>query len=108
MNETLKNKHVLGALTLRDLKETIEALRLWSVEIDGELYERFAFYADMVEVWKDEQQYRDDEPADLGYDLESSVKVKDGKVVVIDPVTDMETTLVFGKIAFVPTKIEIL
>jgi hypothetical protein len=108
MNDTLKNKHVLGALTLRDLKETIFALRLCSVEIDGELYERFAFYSDMIEVWKDERQYQDDEPADLRYDLDSPVKVKDGKVVVIDPVADMETTLVFGKIAFVPTKIEIL
>ncbi len=36
MNDILKNKHVLGGLTLRDLKEKIEALPVWSVEIDGE------------------------------------------------------------------------
>jgi hypothetical protein len=108
MNDTIRNKHVLGALTLRDLEETIEKLRLWSVEIDGELYERFSFYADTIKIWKGEQNYIDDLPADLGYELDSSVKVKDGKVVAIDPVTDVETTFLFGKIAFVPTKIEIL
>jgi len=108
MNDTLKNKYVLNALTLGDLKETIRDLRACSVEIDGELYERFAFYNHGIEIWKVEEHYQDDEPADRGYDLETPVKVRDGKVIVTDVVTGMEETLVFGKTEFVPTKIEIL
>ena len=31
MNDIIKNKHVLGGLTLRDLKEKIDSLHVWSV-----------------------------------------------------------------------------
>jgi len=108
MNDILKNKHVLGGLTLRDLKEKIEALPVWSVEIDGELYERFSFYSDKIEVWKSDEHYMHDEPADLGYDLESPVKVRDGKVILLDEITNIEETMTFGAIKFVPTDIDIL
>lgn len=108
MSDVLKSKHVLGGLTLRDLKQKINDLRLWSVEINGRLYERFAFYADRVGIWRVEEHYQNDETADLGYDLDYPAKVKDGKVIVTDPETGTEETFVFGKTEFVPTRIEIL
>jgi len=110
MDQVLKNKHVLGGLTLCDLKQTVESLRLWSVEIDGQLYERFVFRADGLKVWTAEEQYIDDDGdlnADIVYDLDMPAKVRDGKVIVTDLDTGVEDTLVFGQTAFVPTKIEI-
>lgn len=108
MSDVLKSKHVLGGLTLRDLKQKINELRLWSVEIDGELYEKFVFYAKEIEIWSTEEHYEHDEPAARAYDLDYPAKVKDGKVIVTDPETGVEEVLVFGKTEFVPTKIEIL
>jgi len=111
MNDTIKNKHVLDGLALRDMKGTIESLRVCSVEIDGQLYERFVFRADSLKVWASEDQYLDEDGdinADLIYDLDMPVKVRDGKVIVTDLETGVEDTLVFGDFNFVPTKIEIL
>lgn len=108
MSDVLKSKHVLGGLTLLDLKQKINDLRVWSVEIDGELYERFVFYNDRIEIWRVEEHYQNDETADLGYDLDSPVKVKDGKVIVIAHDNGVECTFVFGKTEFVPTSIQIL
>lgn len=108
MNDTLKNKHVLGALTLRDLKGTIDALRVRSVEIDGQIWERFVLRADGLHMWSTEEHYLDAEAADQIYDLDMPAKVKDGKVILTDVVTGIEETLVFGRTEFVPTKIEIL
>ena len=107
MNDIIKNKHVLGGLTLRDLKEKIDSLHVWSVEIDGELYERFGFYNDKIEIWKSDEQYMQDFPADQGYDLDSPVKVRDGKVILLHCISDVEVTMTFGKMMFVPTDIDI-
>jgi len=108
MNDILKNKHVLGGLTLRDLKEKIESLPVWCVEIDGESYERFSFYNDKIGMWKSDEQYMQDFPPDQVYDLDSPVKVRDGKVILLDCISDIEETMTFGKMVFVPTDIDIL
>lgn len=108
MNDILKNKHVLGGLTLRDLKEKVESLRVWSVEIEGSLYERFVFHGDTLDLWEIDERYIDNEPADRAIDLDTPVKVRDGNVILLDDISGIEETIVFGTTAFVPTRIEIL
>jgi hypothetical protein len=108
MNDIIKNKHVLGGLTLRDLKDAVKELRVHSVEIDNTLWERFHFGNDNLELWASSTSYEHEEPADDYYDLNFPVKVKDGKVIVVDPLDGDESTLVFGKIEFVPARLEIL
>lgn len=104
----LVNKHVLGGLALRDLKEKVESLRVWSVEIEGHLYERFVFHGNTLDLWEIDERYMDNEAADRAIDLDSPVKVRDGNVILLDDISDIEETIVFGKTAFVPTRIEIL
>lgn len=108
MNDTIKTKHVLGGLTLRDLKGAVKELRVNSVEIDNTLWERFHFGNDNLELWERGASYEHEEPADDYYDLNFPVKVKDGKVIVVDPLDGDESTLAFGKIEFAPVRLEIL
>jgi len=108
MSEVLKSKHVLGGLTLRDLRESIKELRVRSVEIDGAFWERFYLSKDKLELWESRLSYEHEEPADDYYDLNFPVKVKDGKVIVVDPLDGDESTLVFGNFEFVPARLEIL
>jgi hypothetical protein len=104
---TLENKHLLGGLTLRDLKEKIESLRVWCVEIDWEHWERFQFNPDKIELWKANSEYEEDFPADEAIDLDTPAKVRDGKVIITDPVTGTEQEMVFGRMQFIPQRIEI-
>jgi len=108
MSDTIKNKHVLGGLTLRDLTGKINDLRVWSVELDGQLCERFVLSANRMDLWDADHRCYDEEPADRIIDLDTPVKVRDGKVVLIDPVTGFEETMVFGRTEFVPSNISIL
>jgi len=104
---TLENKHLLGGLILRDLREKIEALRVWCVEIDGESWERFHFNPDKIELWTSHSEYEEDFPADECIDLDTPAKVRDGKVILTDPVTGTEQEMVFGRMQFIPQGIEI-
>jgi hypothetical protein len=103
----LENKHLLGGLTLRDLKEKIESLRVWCVDIDGYFWERFQFNPDKIELWKANSEYEEDFPADEAIDLDTPAKVRDGKVIITDPVTGTEQEMVFGRMQFIPQRIEI-
>lgn len=101
----LENKHLLGGLTLRDLVGKIESLRVWCVEIDGEHWERFQFNPDKIGLWKANSEYEEDFPADECIDLDTPAKVRDGKVIITANGTEQE--MVFGKMQFIPQRIEI-
>ena len=107
----LENKHLLGGLTLRDLREKIESLRVWCVEIgyvkglDRESWERFHFNPDKIELWKSHSEYEEDFPADECIDLDTPVKVRDGKVIIT--ASGVEQEMVFGRMQFIPQGIKI-
>jgi hypothetical protein len=104
-NDIVKNKHVLGGLTLRDLTSQFEG---FDVKIEGLFYMANSVTKDALELWDTTERCYDNEPADRTIDLDTPVKVKDGNVILIDVITEIEETMVFGKTEFVQTKIEIL
>ena len=105
MNDTLKNKYVLGGLTLRDLREIVEEMRVYSLKIDWRIYERFEFTEDGLEIWETQERSYDGEPANRVIDLDIPVKIEDGGLVINDPNIGEEETIVFGKLDFTPSKI---
>lgn len=103
----LEKKHLLGGLTLRDLKEKIESLGVWCVEIDGEHWDRLQFNPDKIELWKANSEYEEDFPADECIDLDTPAKVRDGKIIFTDPATGTEHEMILGKMQFIPQAVEI-
>jgi hypothetical protein len=101
----LENKHLLGGLTLRDLKDKVETIGVWCVDIDGYFWERFQFNPDKIELWKANSEYEEDFPADEAIDLDTPVKIRDGKVVVT--IAGVEQEMTFGKMQFIPQEIKI-
>lgn len=104
MNETLRNKYVLGALTLRDLKDRLEGME---VKIDELFYAFSSVVENNLELWETLERMYDNEAPDRKIDLETPVKLKDGSLVIQDIMTGLEETLKVGRTEFVQEKIEI-
>jgi hypothetical protein len=102
----LENKHLLGGLTLRDLIKKIDGGH--EVRINDIFYatsnvvdeERF-------ELWETLERLYDNDPPDRAIDLDTPVKVRDGSIILIDPVTDTEDTMELGATEFKKINVEI-
>jgi len=80
MNDIVKNKHVLGALTLGDIKDQIEGLE---VEIEGAFFPKTRISAGELQLWETiDRRYRDNPYRKI--DLNSPIKVKGGSVFLSD------------------------
>lgn len=104
MNDVVRNKYVLGALTLGDIRDRIKGLE---VDIDTVLYPVVRISGEVLELWETTERHYNDEAADRTIDLDSPIKIKDGAVILLDDLTDIEETMVFGEMKFVQTRIEI-
>ena len=104
MNDVVRNKYVLGALTLGDIRDRIKGLE---VDIDTVLYPVVRISGEVLELWETTERHYNDEAADRTIDLDSPIKIKDGAVILLDELTDIEETMVFGEMKFVQTRIEI-
>lgn len=102
MNETLKNKYVLGALTLRDLKDRLEGRE---VKINDLFYACSSCVENQLELW--ETLESDNEAPDRKIDLDTPVKLRDGSLVIEDQLTGLEEILTIGRLEFVKERIEI-
>ena len=105
MSDIVKNKHVLGGLTLGDIGDKIKGLE---VDIDSLLYPVARISGEVLELWETTDRCYDNEPADRTIDLATPIKVKDGAVILLDELTDIEETMVFGKTEFIQRRIDIL
>ena len=101
----LENKHVLGGLTLRDLKCQ---LKDFDVNINGIFYMAKHVSDDGLELWETLERMYDNEPADRTIDLDTPVKVRDGDIILLDDLTSIEETMSLGRTEFVKKKVEIL
>ena len=80
MNDIVKNKHVLGALTLGDIKDQIEGLE---VEIEEAFFPKTRISGGELQLWETiNRRYRDNPYRKI--DLNSPIKVKDGSVFLSD------------------------
>lgn len=105
MSDIVRNKYVLGGLTLGDIRDRIKGLE---VHIDGALYYPAArISGEVLELWETTERHYDNEPPDRTIDLDSPIKIKEGTVILVDDLTDIEETMVFGEMKFVQTRIEI-
>ena len=104
MSDVVRNKYVLGALTLGDIRDRIKGLE---VDIDTVLYPVVRISGEVLELWETTERHYNDEAADRTIDLDSPIKIKDGAVILLDELTDIEETMVFGEMKFVQTRIEI-
>ena len=100
----LENKYVLGGLTLKDLKDEIDGLE---VRIEDVHYVVVGFSGEVMELWETPERCYDNEPADRTIDLDTPVKVRDGNIVLLDDITDIEETMALGRTEFVKKKVEI-
>ena len=105
MNDIIKNKYVLGGLTLGDIKDKIKGLE---VDIDTVFYPVSRISGEVLELWETTERCYDDEPADRTIDLDNPIDIKDGAVILLDDLTGFKEMMVFGEMRFVQTKIEIL
>ena len=101
---TLRNKYVLGALTLRDLKDRLEGRE---TKIDDIFYATSSVVDENLELWETLERMYDNEAPDRKIDLETPVKLKDGSLVIQDILTGFEEILTVGRTEFVQEKIEI-
>ena len=100
MDDIIKAKHVLGGLTLGDLKDQIKGLHVF---IDGTLYGSTYISGEVFQLWASPLRHG----ASRNIDLDSPVKLKDGKVILLDRNGLFEETITFGQLAFTEKKIEI-
>lgn len=105
MNDIIRNKYVLGGLTLGDIRDKIKGL---DVEIEGIFYLSMEISGEALQLWETTERHYDNEPADRTIDLDSPIQIKDGAVILLDDLTGFKETMVFGETRFVQTKIEIL
>lgn len=105
MNDIIRNKYVLGGLTLGDIRDKIKGLE---VDIDTVLYPVARISGEVFELWETTERCYNDEPADRTIDLDSPIQIKDGAVILLDDLTGFKEMMVFGETRFVQTKIEIL
>ena len=89
----LKNKYLLGGLTLGDLEEKIRGL---DVVVDCVHYGGWIFRNKWMLLWQGEEDV--DPDPDLKLPLDSHVKLEDGKVVL--SYEDEEIELSFGTMKF--------
>jgi len=101
----LENKHVLGGLTLRDLKGHLNEC---DVNIDGIFYMAKSVNDDALELWETLERMYDNEPGDRTIDLDTPVKVRDGNIILLDDITNVEETMTLGTTTFVKRDVEIL
>lgn len=101
----LVNKHVLGGLTLRDLKCQ---LKDFDININGIFYMAKHISDDGLELWETLERMYDNEPGDRTIELDTPVKVRDGDIILLDDLTGTEETMTLGRTEFVKKHIEIL
>jgi hypothetical protein len=104
MDDIIKAKHVLGALTLGDLKDQIKGLEVY---IDDVFYAVQRIEDDFLMLWETSERYYHDEGADRLIDLSTPIKLRDGHIIILDEFSNIEETMVFGKNEFTEKKIEI-
>jgi hypothetical protein len=105
MNDIIRNKYVLGGLTLGDIRDKIKGLE---VDIDSVIYPVARISGEVLELWETTDRCYDNEAADRTIDLDSPIYIKDGAVILLDELTGFKETMVFGETKFVQTRIEIL
>lgn len=104
MNDEIKTKHVLGALTLSDIKDRIRGLE---VRIDEIIYVTSSIMENQIELWETFERLYDNDPPDRSISLDTQIRLRDGNVILDYPETGIEEEMTFGRTEFIPVKIEI-